>query len=71
MYPLKVRADTTLTEGEWSDEIIVVIDSKLKLFLHVFIQSQRVQNFQNFLETMPLDLPSTGALHTTECLCIS
>ena len=25
MYPLKVRADTTLTEGEWSDEIIVVI----------------------------------------------
>ena len=27
IHSLKVRADTTLTEGEWSDEIIVVISS--------------------------------------------
>ena len=25
MYPLQVRADTTLTEGEWSDEIVIPI----------------------------------------------
>ena len=27
MYFLKVRADTTLTEGEWSDEVVVVVIS--------------------------------------------
>ena len=29
--PLKVRADTTLTEGEWSDEVVILISEEVSV----------------------------------------